>query len=386
MVLKDLVTPLALTARPHEAWAALREHAPVYPSPALGVTFVTRYDDVVAVCRDADAFSAHVPESPLSRTVGPNFMHADGAAHKRIRDLIAPLLRPAIVRTSHLDTLVSEATRLVGVWGGGKPFDAVADLAAPLADLLMERMLGITEPAPGTFDRWFRAIGAGAANFERDPRIAANAAAVAAEIDDALRVALASGAPDDSLVGVFAHAGEAYEFDDLGATARLFVIGGLQEPRDLLGITVIALMTHPDELASVAGDRGRVIAAIEEAARWEAPVGTVTRVTTRDLELSGVKIDAGTVVAGVIASANRDARRWRDPDRYDVGREEGPNLAFAVGAHACVGAAAARLLVRVGIEALLDRLATAEFVEAPPLIGYEFRGPRAVRLRDVCRP
>lgn len=151
----------------------------------------------------------------------------------------------------------------------------------------------------------------------------------------------------------------------------------MQEPRDLIGTAVQALITHPDQRDEVQRDSKLLKRAIEESMRWQSPVGTITRRVTEPVELAGVGLQKGDHVAGVIASANRDERHWRDPDRFDVHRREGGHLAFAVESHTCVGAALARYEARAALSRLLQRFPemTLDPEQSPNIRGWEFRGP-----------
>ena len=107
--------------------------------------------------------------------------------------------------------------------------------------------------------------------------------------------------------------------------------GGLQEPRDVIALVVIALGSDPAQLEEVRADRRSSRPAVEETLRWAGPVGTATRQTTEPTELAGRELPEGAVIGAVLSSANRDPRRFTDPDRFDVHRKEGAHLAFAVG-------------------------------------------------------
>ena len=125
------------------------------------------------------------------------------------------------------------------------------------------------------------------------------------------------------------------------------------------------------------------IIGIEETLRWAGPVGTSTRQTTETTELSGVKLEEGALIGAVLSSANRDPRRFADPDRFDVHRKEGAHLAFAVGNHFCLGAWFGRHLARVSLEILLDRLPGLRLDPERPatLSGWEFRAPDSTWVR-----
>jgi cytochrome P450 len=125
-------------------------------------------------------------------------------------------------------------------------------------------------------------------------------------------------------------------------------------------------------------DRSLIRKVTEETFRFHSPVGTATRQTTRDVELDGVTIPEGEMVAAVLTAANRDPRRWTDPDSFQVDRGEGAHLAFSVGEHRCLGEWMGRQQVRIGVERLLDRLPGLRLDGDVELHGFEFRGPVSV--------
>jgi cytochrome P450 len=132
----------------------------------------------------------------------------------------------------------------------------------------------------------------------------------------------------------------------------------------------------------VRADNSLVAPAVEEAARWHAPVGTSTRQTTREAELAGVKLPKGALIAAVLSSANRDPRHWDDPDSYDLSAHRRPHLAFAGGAHVCVGALLGRFEARTATQLLLARLPRLRLDPDRPaeFEGWEFRSPRHLHL------
>jgi len=357
-------------------WTELRRNAPVAMLEPLKVVAVTRFDDVKRVARDAAAFSAAV-DAPLARTIGPNFMYADGERHRRLRSIATPLLQPTTLATSHATWIEARVSALVDALPREAPVDLMTTLAEPLAIGLLRGIIGLDAVADDDFRRWFKTIAAGAANFECDEEKDAAASGVMAEIRDVAEITMRSSPQPGTLLSEFA---DLPRSDLLGAIG-LFLIGGLQEPRDLLGLALIGLLDEGESwgaLRAAPAQDTAVAAAVEEAARWGSPVGTVTRVATRDVELSGVTIAAGSTVAGVLASANRDERHWTLPERFDVDRREGPHLAYGSGAHACVGAAAARILTKSTLLHLLDVAPAMRLAEMPVVPGYEFRGPTAV--------
>jgi cytochrome P450 len=119
------------------------------------------------------------------------------------------------------------------------------------------------------------------------------------------------------------------------ANTKLMLSGGLQEPRDLIALTLWALGREPGPLDEVRADRALVKPAVEETLRWAGPVGTSTRQTTREVELAGVTLPEVALVGAALASANR-TRRWTEPDLRPPSKESAPR--FAAGTHFCLGA------------------------------------------------
>jgi cytochrome P450 len=157
----------------------------------------------------------------------------------------------------------------------------------------------------------------------------------------------------------------------------LLVVAGLETNIHLLGHSVRILMERPEVLARLRADRSLIPRFIEEVLRYEPPVQAMGRLTTAEVELSGVRIPAGAAVMLLIGSANHDDTRFPGADRFDMDREGVNNLPFGHGIHFCLGAPLARLETRIGLEALLARF--ERLSPAGPLEwnhSFTVRGPR----------
>ena len=133
----------------------------------------------------------------------------------------------------------------------------------------------------------------------------------------------------------------------------LLLLAGNETTTNLIGNAVLALLDHPDVATRLRGEPERVPAFVEEALRFESPVRTVFRVAKEDVELEGGKIRAGQTVFLLLGSANRDERKFPDPDRFDLERDPRDHVAFGFGTHLCLGAPLARLEGRSAVEGLL---------------------------------
>jgi len=171
--------------------------------------------------------------------------------------------------------------------------------------------------------------------------------------------------------------GERMSDEEVISFLRLLVLAGAETTYHLIGSTLFALLTHPEQLDAVLRDRSRVVDALDEGLRWESPVQLVMREATRDTQLAGVDIPAGSEVILCVGSANRDERRFPDPDRFDIDREDKEHIAFGFGKHYCAGSRLAYMEAEIAMNALFDRLPGLRLApgEKCGVVGMAFRGP-----------
>ena len=161
------------------------------------------------------------------------------------------------------------------------------------------------------------------------------------------------------------------------------ISGGINEPRDGIGLVVGTVLADHQLRNELALEPGLWRRCVEEVFRLHSPVGTITRQTTRETRLGDKVLPQGSLVAGVIRSANLDEERWSDPKKFDLHRSEGGHAAFATGDHRCLGEWLGRQVVRIGSQRILDRLPNLEVQpgKAIKLHGFEFRGPTGLPCR-----
>jgi cytochrome P450 len=245
--------------------------------------------------------------------------------------------------------------------------DLMTAYAEPIAVRALQDALQWTDVSWEQIGDWTRGVCAGLANFTNDAALARVAAEANTQSGESIR---------HTVVPRLAHTG--LTEDEIVNNVRLCMSGGINEPRDGIALAVWALLEHPQALSQCRRDESLWRNACEELFRWVSPVATSTRQTTDAVALGDATIPAGAIVAAVLSSANRDERRWTDPDRFDVHRKEGGHLAFSTGAHVCLGAWLGRSTVRVAVQHLFHRLPTLHLAASPTIRGFEFRGP--VRL------
>ena len=132
-----------------------------------------------------------------------------------------------------------------------------------------------------------------------------------------------------------------------------------------IGNAIWLLATHPDQWQLLRDEPERVKAAVNEALRLESPISCFSRVAEVDAVVDGVDLPAGSRVLVSFASANRDERRWDDPESFDISRESAGQLAFGHGEHACVGMGLARLEVAAVLSALVERTGRIQLADEP---------------------
>lgn len=386
--LGEVITLAELERDPYPIYAQLRAEEPVSWVPAVNLWLVTRWDNVHAIGLDHARFSADLADSTLTRTLGHHMMHADDAYHQRVRSIVEPALQPGNVRAraeSFVPQLIDE---LLAAFREHGEVDLVSAFSEPLSVRALQHVLGMQDIDFRLLQRWFVELATGGSNFERDPAKQALGDRAGREVDAALAPILdrLEATPDDSLLAAMLQTGadgERLTRAEIGANAKLTILGGMQEPRDVTSSTIFGLLSHPEQAAAVRADRALVRRAVEEAMRWVSPVGTLTRETTEPVTLSGVTLPKGTRLGAVLASANRDEQHWSNPDAFDIHRREGAHLAFGIGPHFCVGAWLARYEARLAVTALFDQLRNLRLdPDRPPdYRGWEFRGPAHLHVR-----
>jgi cytochrome P450 len=373
---------------PYPAYARLRADEPVSWVESVGLWLVTRWDDVNHVIKSPDVFTAETEPSTLNRTFGKNLLGSEGAYHQRIRSIIQPWFRNQAIGHYPAEIIAPIANELIDLAAPKGEIELASEFAEPLSVRVLKRATGLGDAVDDdTLRRWFRELALGAANFEADEEKQQIADAASQEVNDTVAPILErlEDAPDDTLLSSMLHTeidGERLALEEIQSNLKVMIVGGLQAASDLITLATWALLSHPDQAARVAADPDLVPHAVEEGARWYSPVGTSTRQATRDTELAGVPLEKGALIAAVLSSANRDDRHWTDPDRYDIDSHRRPHLAFAGGAHVCVGALLGRHEARSALRTLLERLPGLRLDPDRPaeMSGWEFRSPEHIHL------
>ena len=192
--------------------------------------------------------------------------------------------------------------------------------------------------------------------------------------------------PGEDLISLLVHAQEeegVLDPEQVVGFSSLLLAAGSETTTNLIGNALLALRANPEQAALLRADPGRIPQLLEETLRYDSPIQMVFRTASRDVEVRGTKIPQGSQLAVLIGSANRDERRFENPDAFDIGRNTQGHLSFGFGQHFCLGSALARLEARAALEALVPELPRFERpTQARELVdSFLVRGLRRLELR-----
>jgi cytochrome P450 len=308
----------------------------------------------------------------------PNVITVDGEHHRRLRGALYPLFtRQAVARW---ETRVRQVVddMLAPLVAGADRVELMSDLTT-LPTVIVADLLGVPQERYDDMHRWSDTIAGNLSFGMEDEATRAKMRTASDEINTYLREEMQRHRreqPADLMTTMlqFADKGLMTE-DEVRSTGVLLLIAAYHTTSKTMANTLIALEKNPHQLDLVVRDLDLVPAAIEEAMRWYGTVQTIPRQAVRDVTVGGVDVAAGENVFVMIAGANRDPGRWPEPGKFDVGRKPVTHLGFGYGSHLCLGAALARIEVRVAIQRLLEiapryRLRDVDFGHS-----FNIRGP-----------
>lgn len=356
-------TAVETIRNPFPALERLREH-PVHVNEKLNVWMMARHEDVTAAARAHDVLSSSSGVL-LRSTVIPSVVSTDEPDHARLRRVSAPYFTPSAMRRLE-ESLAQFVEPSVDALGRGEVVDMVPALTVPLPVSAIALLLGIDRSRWRDFRVWSNGVTAlfgastlGAVTLTIGHALPGILSLRGLIVDELHRRRTEQ---HDDVLGGISKALAAHEITPLEAlsAALIVLIAGNETTANLLGILLIQLATDPDLYARLRDNRDLIPAAVEETLRWGSPVQWVTRTTLAPYEIADTVIPARSRVVLFYAGANRDPRRFADPDRFDVERKPVGHTGFGHGSHFCMGAHLARLEVVVALNGLFDRIAGLE--------------------------
>jgi cytochrome P450 len=348
------------------------ERAPTMPP----LFTVFSYEYVQQVLTDNVRFSSAGYALTVGNVMGRTILEMDPPEHLRHRALVARAFRARILDQWREAVIGATVSELIGALPGDGHADLIQQLTFPFPVRVIARILGLPEADWPRFLRLSTDLIAVMRNWDRARAASRELCAYFGEI-----IADRRRQPRDDLVSQLVLAevdghrltdGQIYPF------LLLLLPAGAETTYRSSSNLLFGLLTHPGQLEAVRADRSLVPQAIEEAMRWEPPLLNITRMAAEDLELGGISIPKGALISVSLGAANRDPRRYRDPDAFDIFRDPGQHISFGTGPHMCLGMHLARLETRVLLNAVLDRLPHVRLdpaAEDPHIHGLIFRSP-----------
>lgn len=365
---------------PQDYFSYLRAEKPVFwhePTPHTpggeGFWVVSRYDDIEHVFRNPELFSSEKgPNRPFGGTTllddpaaGKMMIQMDNPKHARLRALVTSGFTPATLAKLEEDVRTLTSQILDGV-ADLSTFDFVEKVARELPLQVICSIVGVPQEDRAQLIEWLDkgiaepSEGVIAADYYRKVR------------DYGLKLAQDKRRqPTDDILSIIAQARlDDHETGQLSdrELALFFVLlfsAGSETTRSAIGGAMLAFIQHPDQLQRLRHEPGIMRWALEEIVRWTSPTVYKRRTTMSEVEIAGQRIQADQKVTIWEMSANRDATKFDEPFRFDIGRKPNRHIGFGAGVHFCLGANLARMEIRCMIEELMRRYSDFELAGAP---------------------
>ena len=387
---------------PHDVFTTLRRDAPVFWQPFPpdfpgrhdpGFWVLSRHEDVQAANRNAELFCSYDgPQLGINAEMrGTMLVSMDGRDHIRQRRLISAGFTPRMI--GQLEAQAREWTvKIVEQARERGTVDFVNDVAYQLPMHMIADIVGIPlEDREWLFGLTKELLQGGEGGNIGGPDTLAAVQVQMFEYAQELGRRKRSD-PEDDVWTILATAeietdeGERTALGEIELDMFFFVltIAGSETTRNAISGGLIALLDHPDQLATLRRDPDAMRLAVEEILRWTSPVAYFARRATRDTEIRGVPIAEGDRLTLWYPSANRDEDAFEDPFRFDITRTPNPHVAFGGGgAHFCLGANLARREIAIMFEELLARTADIEILAAPTYSGLTIDNPVLGAIREL---
>jgi cytochrome P450 len=357
--------PDAFYENPYPSYAALREFAPVHAC-ADGSVFLSRYADLDQVYRDRTHFSSDKravfapkfgAQSPLYAHHTRSLVFNDAPYHTRVRRPLVEALSPQVLRALE-PAVAALVDSLIGELRARGSFDLIEDFAARIPVEVIGNLLAVPHAERAPLRGWSLAI-LGALEPVTGAAACARGNAAVTEFTRYLRTLIEArrrrpGAESDLLTRLLGEPELSEE--ELVQNCVFLLNAGHETTTNLIGNALVLLLGDPQLTDRLREDDALLKGAVEECLRLESPNQLGNRMVIAPVTVGGVALATGTYLHLCIGAANRDPQEFKDPERLDPMRRPNRHLAFAAGAHACVGMNIARLEAQVALRLVLARL------------------------------
>ncbi len=361
--LENLLSPNALH---HQ----LREAGPVVRLDAYRIWGMARYEQVNAALKNWETFSSAAgaglsdfrKEKPWR--VPSLLLEADPPAHTHAREIVGPMLAPPVLKALRGE-FERQASLLIDQLVALGTFDAVTQLAEVYPLKVFGDAVGLPEEGRENLLPYANMVFNG---FGPRNQLLTDALADAQPVQQWIVASCSREAlrPESFGAQIWAHVDTGKIPEGWASLlVRSLLSAGLDTTINGLAAALYALATHPGQWRLLREHLSLATSAFEETIRWESPVQTFFRTTAHEVEVAGKRIPAGEKVLLFLGAANRDPRRWSDPDRFDIRRNASGHVGFGMGVHRCVGQTVARIEAEVVLRELARRVERLELIDQP---------------------
>lgn len=356
-------------ADPYPVYRRLRDERPLFRNAELGFWALSRYDDVVAVSRDWETYSSAFGvdiDATGDQFGNGNFLEEDPPLHDLLRAVVRQEFVPKNLRAA-LEPFVRETVeRLVADLKTRPAVDFARELAWELPIVVVSRLMGLPAQDRDRLRAWEETFALRVPELGTLPPFALRAGEALRSYFAGLIEERRTNPQDDLLTSIVTAEVDGRPIGD-AARGMVFIlfVAAIETTASLVTQSLRLLAEHPEQRDWLRQNLEATPTAIEEVLRYEAPVQNIKRTTLADAELLGEQIPLGSTVLLLTGAANRDERRFRDPDVFDIAREQKRHLAFGEGIHHCIGAPLARLEGQVVLETILSELPEYELIGTP---------------------
>jgi cytochrome P450 len=373
-VVHDDMFTLDVIADPYGYYGRLRDEDPVHWNDTYALWVITRHDDVTWLTRHHELFSSAVfkndprpaypdiDESDLGlyeyvrNYQGDQFIQHDRPVHLDMRRIVHGYFTPKAME-SWRPFVVNAVKELLDAAEEKGSMDVMRDLATPLPVLVIAQMMGVpAEDRPYVRELAEKLLYIGRGEYDRMPILTDGMKGMLEYVSPLVDERIVR--PGDDFISVLASGEKKGVFTrhQVLVNTSLLLLAGHETTINLLCNGTLAFMQHPDQWALFKEDPvGRAKWATEECLRYDAPVKSIQRLASQDVEMRDKVMRKDDRIRWFISSANRDPSVFAEPDKFDITRQPNPHVAFGNGVHHCLGATLARVEGQEVFKALAER-------------------------------
>ena len=391
----DIMSP-EYEADPNPILDDLRENYPITFHEGLDSWIISRHEDVELALK-SPAFTTENYAWQLEPVHGPTILQKEGSDHRRTRRIITPTLRGDLLRANFESVVVNNTISLIDEWRRDGHVDLVKQFTQKLPLSVILDILGLDPADKPMFHVWYNAIHDYFTNISGDEEVAAAGLRVKGELQEYMLPLIAERRehPGEDLISQILHAeinGEQMSDMEIKSFVSFLLVAGSESTDLQMANMWLRLLENPDQLQAVREDRSLINSAFAEALRHTPAVLMIMRQAGEDVEFHGTVVPAGSTVTLMLAAANRDPRKFKDPERFDIFRDEldaereltgaASHTTFALGRHFCIGTRLAALEAETAANHLLDAMDDIAFADGvpPKQEGSFVRAPRTFPL------